>query len=143
MDHIQSTDAIDPVCGMTVDPANAAGSSEFNGQTYWFCNAGCKQRFDADPKKYLASAPDESAHAGHDHAAHAGHPHAAQRSAGGRTVAAQPMVQLGMKRAMPKPAAHDAHAGHDHAAHVSGGIPTTQPVVQLQMGRAKPQAEGR
>jgi len=45
---------IDPVCGMTVDPAAGKPSSVHGGKTYWFCCAGCKARFDADPGKYLA-----------------------------------------------------------------------------------------
>ena len=43
----------DPVCGMTVDPARAAGSSHFEGATYYFCSASCKRKFDPDPKSYL------------------------------------------------------------------------------------------
>ncbi len=43
---------IDPVCGMTVDPALAAGSSTANGHTYYFCSPGCKAKFDADPSRY-------------------------------------------------------------------------------------------
>jgi Cu+-exporting ATPase len=42
----------DPVCGMKIRPQNAAGSSEFNGQTVFFCSQGCKQAFDANPAKY-------------------------------------------------------------------------------------------
>jgi P-type Cu+ transporter len=42
----------DPVCWMQVDPATAAGSSEHNGKTYYFCSASCKQKFDRDPKHY-------------------------------------------------------------------------------------------
>jgi Cu(I)/Ag(I) efflux system membrane fusion protein len=42
----------DPVCGMEVDPAKAAGSSEYNGKTYYFCSKTCKEKFDKDPKKY-------------------------------------------------------------------------------------------
>jgi Cu+-exporting ATPase len=45
--------AIDPVCGMTVDPATAAGSVEFDGKTYHFCSQHCVARFRADPRKYL------------------------------------------------------------------------------------------
>ena len=41
---------VDPVCGMTVDPAKAAGSSEFGGETVYFCSAGCKQKFDTNPE---------------------------------------------------------------------------------------------
>lgn len=41
------TQAIDPICGMTVDPQKAAGTSERDGQTYYFCSKGCKEKFDA------------------------------------------------------------------------------------------------
>lgn len=44
--------AKDPVCGMTVDPRNAAGSFEFNGQTYFFCGLGCLDKFRADPERF-------------------------------------------------------------------------------------------
>lgn len=42
----------DPVCGMEVDPENAAGSSTYQGVTYYFCSEDCKRQFDADPSKY-------------------------------------------------------------------------------------------
>ncbi|MGZ7039886.1 MAG: HAD-IC family P-type ATPase, partial [Thermoanaerobaculia bacterium] len=45
---------IDPVCGMTVDPERAAGTSIYQGETIYFCNKGCKAKFDADPTKYIA-----------------------------------------------------------------------------------------
>ena len=41
--------AIDPICGMTVDPDRAAGRFDHAGQTYWFCSTHCQQRFRADP----------------------------------------------------------------------------------------------
>jgi Cu+-exporting ATPase len=37
---------IDPICGMTVDPARAAGTSQRDGVTYYFCSKGCKAKFD-------------------------------------------------------------------------------------------------
>lgn len=43
----------DPVCGMSVNPDSAAGSSQHGGKTYFFCSLRCKQRFDADPRAYL------------------------------------------------------------------------------------------
>ena len=43
----------DPVCGMDVTPESAAGKSEYNGQTYYFCSPGCKRSFDKEPEKYL------------------------------------------------------------------------------------------
>lgn len=42
----------DPVCGMTVDPARAAGTSEHGGTIHYFCHPGCKRKFDADPAAY-------------------------------------------------------------------------------------------
>jgi Cu+-exporting ATPase len=42
----------DVVCGMEVDPAKAAGSSEYQGKRYYFCSASCKARFDANLKQY-------------------------------------------------------------------------------------------
>ena len=44
--------AVDPVCGMTVDPAAAAAPRTFDGIDYWFCSAGCAEAFDADPNTY-------------------------------------------------------------------------------------------
>ncbi len=43
----------DPVCGMTVDPARAKATHEHAGKTYYFCCTGCKEKFSADPAKYL------------------------------------------------------------------------------------------
>jgi len=43
----------DVVCGMQVDPAKAAGTSVFEGKTYYFCGKGCKAKFDADPQQFL------------------------------------------------------------------------------------------
>jgi uncharacterized membrane protein YraQ (UPF0718 family)/YHS domain-containing protein len=47
--------ATDPVCGMTVDPATAAGRSTFDGGTYFFCSSGCKETFDQDPGRYAGA----------------------------------------------------------------------------------------
>ncbi len=49
--------AIDPICGMTVDPATAAGSHEHGGRRYYFCGASCLERFKADPEKALQARP--------------------------------------------------------------------------------------
>jgi Cu+-exporting ATPase len=47
--------AKDPVCGMDGQPEQAAGQSEYGGQTYYFCCANCKQQFDKEPQRYAAS----------------------------------------------------------------------------------------
>jgi Cu+-exporting ATPase len=44
---------LDPVCGMTVDPATSKHRFEHKGTTYHFCSAGCRTKFAADPAKYL------------------------------------------------------------------------------------------
>src|SRR6185295_18271215 len=43
----------DPVCGMTVDPASAAGSVEHEGRAYYFCSRHCVEKFRNDPEAFL------------------------------------------------------------------------------------------
>jgi xanthine dehydrogenase accessory factor len=45
-------EARDPVCGMIVDVARVRLRSEHEGRAYFFCSAGCRRKFDADPVKY-------------------------------------------------------------------------------------------
>jgi Cu+-exporting ATPase len=45
--------AIDPVCGMTVDPAKTPHRHAHAGHDFFFCSAGCRGKFIADPAKYL------------------------------------------------------------------------------------------
>ena len=83
MDQPRPTDAgteIDPVCGMSVDPATAkGGSAEHAGRTYYFCSTGCRERFTNEPARYLD--PDRfrlpqiasEARPGHVHAQSASH----------------------------------------------------------------------
>ena len=47
--------AKDPVCGMSVDPHTAKHRAEHGGRTYYFCNPRCREKFIADPQKYLAA----------------------------------------------------------------------------------------
>ena len=42
----------DVVCGMQIDPAKAAGTSQYQGKTYYFCSKACKEKFDANPSQY-------------------------------------------------------------------------------------------
>jgi YHS domain-containing protein len=46
---------MDPVCGMLIDPAVAAGSREHRGQTYHLCSPGCLVKFDGDADAYIAA----------------------------------------------------------------------------------------
>ena len=58
--HTAHEPALDPVCGMTVDPDRAAGSYEYKGTTYYFCSTHCLHRFRENPESFLnkiATAP--------------------------------------------------------------------------------------
>jgi len=44
----------DPICGMPVEEERAAGRSEYRGREYYFCSAGCRERFNEDPGRYAA-----------------------------------------------------------------------------------------
>src|SRR6266576_187418 len=64
MDHTHSqteksvtVGALDPVCGMKVDPATAKCKTQHEGKTYFFCCAGCLAKFEANPAKILAAPP--------------------------------------------------------------------------------------
>jgi len=48
--------AKDPVCGMSVDPARAAGEHQHQGRTYYFCSRHCLEKFRAHPASYLGGA---------------------------------------------------------------------------------------
>jgi len=45
--------ARDPVCGMEVKERTAKFKSTYKDKTYFFCAKGCKDRFDAEPQKYV------------------------------------------------------------------------------------------
>jgi Cu+-exporting ATPase len=53
-------EAVDPVCGMTVDPATSEFRSDHKDKTYYFCSSGCKARFNREPDKYV-DAPKDAA----------------------------------------------------------------------------------
>lgn len=44
--------ALDPVCGMEVDERSAKDRSSFQGRTYYFCSADCREEFDESPEDY-------------------------------------------------------------------------------------------
>jgi xanthine dehydrogenase accessory factor len=50
-----SGDAIDPVCGMTVDTATARFTAERDDRVFYFCCDGCRRRFESEPERYLAA----------------------------------------------------------------------------------------
>ncbi|CAN5164980.1 heavy metal translocating P-type ATPase [soil metagenome] len=68
--------AIDPVCGMTVKLGIGKPTFDHGGVTYHFCSKGCREKFAADPEKYLKpKASEEHAHVHGDHEEHNEHHH--------------------------------------------------------------------
>ena len=61
--------AIDPVCGMRVDPAAGNPAAEHGGVSYHFCSEGCKEKFQTDPERYLDPEKRAAAEASRDAAA--------------------------------------------------------------------------
>lgn len=54
--HASGSDSVkDPVCGMTVEPARAAGAAVHAGTTYYFCSSTCRDKFEQGPERYLAA----------------------------------------------------------------------------------------
>jgi Cu+-exporting ATPase len=48
--------AIDPVCGMQVDPCKSTLVSDYNDKKFYFCAEGCRRAFEKEPEKYTHSA---------------------------------------------------------------------------------------
>ena len=51
--HPTAEGVVDPVCGMTIDPADAVGHFDYKGQTYYFCAESCLEQFRNDPERFL------------------------------------------------------------------------------------------
>ena len=54
--RIIDVSVIDPVCGMAVNPVEARGKAQYEGQTYYFCSPGCMHKFVSSPAKHLSAA---------------------------------------------------------------------------------------
>jgi len=54
--NVIQTDAKDPICGMTVEKSKARYKTDFHGKTFYFCCAGCKQKFEQSPERYVGVA---------------------------------------------------------------------------------------
>ena len=96
--------ARDPVCGMAVDPARAQHHSVHEGRDVYFCCAGCKAKFDAEPARYLA-----------------GDQPAAGGCCGSKTASLALQVQ----------AATLGHHGHEHHGHAQQAGMAKDPVCGM------------
>ncbi|HEX7318611.1 MAG TPA: heavy metal translocating P-type ATPase [Pyrinomonadaceae bacterium] len=137
---------VDPVCGMTVDPGRAAGTSERDGVRYYFCSTGCKEKFDAagGGESRPAASCCAPAQIGSQPAAA---PQSEAGCCGGATAAAP--VQLSAARTMADGrggfadaalGARPAQEDHAHHGHV-GGAPQPIHVASQADGAEEAQAQ--
>lgn len=56
--------AKDPICNMEVDPTSAEWTSEYKGNTYYFCEEGCKRAFEKAPDMWLNPSRQMQSHGG-------------------------------------------------------------------------------
>lgn len=108
--------ARDPICGMSVDKANAKHLSDYQGETFYFCCGGCKTKFDAEPARYAKTqpvsltVPKQTLHAlpTSQHAHHASHHEATMKD---------PVCGMTVDPATtPHHAEHEGHTHHFCAA---------------------------
>lgn len=52
----QSSFVRDPVCGMEINPQNAAATTAYQGETFYFCRVDCQEQFDQNPARYAKAA---------------------------------------------------------------------------------------
>jgi len=121
--------ARDPVCGMTVDPASAATRADYAGRTYYFCCAGCRDKFLADPARYVGAPPAAapSAPAGTIYACPM-HPEARQVGPG-----ACPICGMALEPESPAAALGPSEELVEMTRRFWIGLALTAPVVALEM----------
>jgi Cu+-exporting ATPase len=118
----------DPVCGMWVDPHNAKHQTEHAGRPYYFCSAGCRAKFEADPLRYLEPAEAAPVPEGAIYTCPM-HPEVRQEGPG-----ACPICGMALE---PLVAMADAGPNHeliDMTRRFWIGLALTVPVVVLEMG---------
>ncbi|HUQ38035.1 MAG TPA: heavy metal translocating P-type ATPase [Aestuariivirga sp.] len=122
--------AIDPVCGMTVDPATAKHKAGHKGHDYYFCSAGCKTKFVADPAKYLEAStkPAEPVAAGTIYTCPM-HPEIRQESPG-----SCPICGMALEPLMVTAETGPNHELADMTRRFWIGLALAVPVVVLEMG---------
>ncbi len=118
----------DPVCGMTVDPHTAKHKSEYQGRPYYFCRAGCKEKFDADPEKYLSPREAEPVPEGTEYTCPM-HPEIRQIGQG-----SCPICGMALEPMMVTAEAPPNHELIDFTRRFWIGLVLTLPVFVLEMG---------
>ena len=120
----------DPVCGMSVDPETTAHRAEHEGQSYYFCAAGCRTKFLADPARYLAARlPVTASTAPGAIYTCPMHPEVRQTGPG-----ACPICGMALEPEMPSADAGPSHELVDMTRRFWIGLALAAPVFVLEMG---------
>ncbi|MCX5655550.1 MAG: heavy metal translocating P-type ATPase [Planctomycetota bacterium] len=107
----------DPICGMTVDPQDCAGSFDYQGKTYYFCSTHCLEKFRADPEAYLAESRAGAPHPrGEETEAAPGATYICPMHPEVRQVAPGPCPKCGMALESEAPAAAETEAENPELA---------------------------
>lgn len=118
----------DPVCGMTVDSHTAKHQMVHAGRPYYFCSAGCKEKFTADPLKYLEPALAETVDVGAIYTCPM-HPEVRQVGPGNC-----PICGMGLEPLMVNATGGPNHELIDMTRRFWIGLVLTLPVFVLEMG---------
>ena len=121
----------DPVCGMSVDPHTAKHRAEHNGHPYYFCSAGCRAKFVADPERYLDPAKAAKAEPVPEGTVYTCPMHPEIRQAGPGSC---PICGMALEPAMVSGEAVPKHELIDFTRRFWVGLALTLPVFVLEMG---------
>jgi Cu+-exporting ATPase len=123
--------AIDPVCGMTVDPGAGRPAQEYRGQTYHFCSDGCRIKFAAEPSRYLDKEGEPEPLPKGTLYTCPMHPEIVQEGPGHCPICGMALEPMGV------PPEHE-HGGHpelvDFTRRLWVGVPLSLALVALDMG---------
>jgi Cu+-exporting ATPase len=123
--------AIDPVCGMTVDPYGKGPSFQHRGETYHFCSEGCRTKFAADPDRYLDNKGEPEPLPQGTLYTCPMHPQIVQEGRGHCPICGMALEPMGV------PAEHE-HGGHpelvDFTRRLMVAVPLSLALVALDMG---------
>ncbi|HEX6858925.1 MAG TPA: heavy metal translocating P-type ATPase [Caulobacteraceae bacterium] len=120
--------ATDPVCGMKVDPHTTAHRTTHDGHPFYFCSAGCKRKFEADPAKYLGERAPEPVRPGVIYTCPM-HPQIRQEGPG-----ACPICGMALEPETVTAEAEPNHELIDFARRFWIGLVLTLPLFVIEMG---------
>jgi len=127
---VEDNATVDPVCGMTVDPATTSHRATHAGLDHYFCSAGCLAKFEADPERYAATREAAPAIAA-EGAIWTCPMHPEIRRSGPGSC---PICGMALERVMPEAVAGPSEEYRDMRRRFWIGLLLALPVLALEMG---------